>query len=191
MPAEAVLRNMYYAGRLERSENLDLPLVMSMENQTLPGGVASLWAGSGAQYSWKGICHCATKIDAANRPREIYHFQGPDGQSVCMKWNTWVGAGSIGGYAEARDINGAVNYLDTNSGFLSRWPWPVSGAFGYGADDLQTTTNGFINASLSLSNANRRVIVSNQIDFFEDFRFRPSRAASATSGTSTPPRWAR
>jgi alpha-mannosidase len=82
MPAEAVLRNMYYAGRIERREGLRFPLVVAMENQTLPGGVASLWAGSGAKYSWKGICGCATQINAATRPREIYHFAGPDGASV-------------------------------------------------------------------------------------------------------------
>ena len=42
MPAEAVLRSFYYAGRLERREGLRFPLVVPMENQTLPGGVASL-----------------------------------------------------------------------------------------------------------------------------------------------------
>ena len=104
MPAEAVLRSMYYAGRLERRENTRFPLVAAMENQTLPGGVASLWAGSGALYSWRGVCGCATRTVWGNRPREIYHFQGPDGASVCMKWNTMRnGNESIGGYAEARD----------------------------------------------------------------------------------------
>jgi alpha-mannosidase len=88
MPAEAVLRSMYYAGRLERRENLRFPLVMAMENQTMPGGLASLWAGAGARYSWRGVCGCATRTDYGNRPRDIYHYTGPDGQSVCMKWNT-------------------------------------------------------------------------------------------------------
>src|SRR5207344_2846285 len=63
MPAEAVLRSMYYAGRLERRLGLRFPLAMAMENQTLPGGLASLWAGSGAQYSWRGVCGCASKTD--------------------------------------------------------------------------------------------------------------------------------
>ena len=54
-----------------------------MENQTLPGGVASLWAGAGATYSWKGICDCATQIDAGDRPREIYRFAGPGRTVVC------------------------------------------------------------------------------------------------------------
>ena len=169
MPAEAVLRNMYYAGRLERRYQLRFPLVVAMENQTLPGGVASLWAGSGAKYSWKGICDCATRIDAAQRPREIYQFLGPDGQSVCMKWNSRRVPSLIGGYFEARDVPAAVEYLDTDPDFAARWPWPVSAAFGYGGDFLESETDAFINASLALSSPNRRVIVSNESDFFEDF----------------------
>src|SRR4051794_1420205 len=54
-PAEAVIRCMYYAGQLERKYNLRFTLAASMENNTLPLGLASLWAGSGAKYSWKGI----------------------------------------------------------------------------------------------------------------------------------------
>ena len=48
-PMEAVLRGMYYAGRLERRYNLRFPLAMAMEDQTLPLGLSSLWAGSGAR----------------------------------------------------------------------------------------------------------------------------------------------
>lgn len=170
MPAEAVLRNMYYAGRIERREMLRFPLVAAMENQTLPAGVASLWAGSGAQYSWKGVCGCASRTDWGDRPREIYHFAGPDGKSVCMKWNTQEqSATHIGGYAEARFPFAIVDYLDNDPGFEDRWPWPVSAAFGYGFDPLETFTDEFIDASLQLSNASRRVIVSNEVDFFEDF----------------------
>jgi alpha-mannosidase len=170
MPAEAVLRSMYYPGRLERRYQLRFPLVVAMENQTLVGGIASLWAGAGAKYSWRGVCGCATKTNFGNRPREIYQFAGPDGQSVCMKWNTQlVNDRGIGGYAEARAPSTIVPFLDTNSGFLARWPWSVSAAFGYGWDDMQSTTTAFVDASRSLSNANRRVIVSNEVDFFEDF----------------------
>jgi alpha-mannosidase len=170
MPAEAVLRNMYYAGRIERREALRFPLVVAMENQTLPAGVASLWAGSGARYSWKGVCGCASRTDWGDRPREIYHFVGPDGQSVCMKWNTQIQSSMhIGGYAEARFPFSIVNFMDNDATFTDRWPWPVSAAFGYGHDPLQTFTDEFIDASLQLSDAGRRVIVSNEVDFFEDF----------------------
>jgi len=47
----------------------------------------------------------------------------------------------------------------------------VSAAFGDGGDALQTTTSAMITASQSMSNASRRVIVSNQVDFFQDFLF--------------------
>jgi alpha-mannosidase len=170
MPAEAVLRSMYYAGRLERRFGLRFPLVAAMEDQTLPGGIASLWAGSGALYSWRGVCGCASRTSWGNRPREIYQFQGPDGASVCLRWNTFRNVNQYEGtYYEARNISAAVNYLDGDATFLQHWPWPVSAAFGYGGDDLQTTTTGFVDASISMSNANRRVIVSNEKDFFEDF----------------------
>ena len=170
MPAEAVIRSMYYAGRLEREHDLRFPLVAAIENQTLPAGVASLWAGSGAKYAWKGVCGCASRTPWGNRPREIYHFAGPDGQSVCMKWNTLIGPNtSIGGYAEARQPTTVVGILDSDPAFTSRWPWPVKAAFGYGHDAFDTFTSSIIDASLNLSTPNRRVIVSNESDFFEDF----------------------
>jgi alpha-mannosidase len=104
MPAEAVLRSFYTAGQIERDNGLRFSLVVPMENQTLPGGVASLWAGSGAKYAWKGICNCATPIDATDRARELYRFTGPDGQSVIIKWNSMLNddSRSIGGYARSR-----------------------------------------------------------------------------------------
>jgi alpha-mannosidase len=171
------------------------PLVAANENQTLPGGLASLWAGAGAKYSWRGVCGCATRTDWGNRPREIYHYRGPDGATVCLKWNTFRNVNQyLGTYYEARNIGAAVSYLDSDPTFRAAWPWPVAGAFGYGGDDLQSTTWGFVDAALSQSNASRQVIVSNQEDFFEDFlshHGNRSRGASATSGTCTRRRWGR
>ena len=171
MPAEAILRDMYYAGRLERRYGLSFPMVVPMENQVLQsGGLASLWAGSGVEYSWKGICDCATLINASDRPREIYRYQGPDGQGITLKWNSMLnGNQSIGGYAEARDPFGIVSFLESNAQYNARWPWTTHGAFGYGWDDLQSTTPLFVQAAQSLTNPNRRVVVSNEVDFFEDF----------------------
>lgn len=170
MPAEAVLRSFYYAGRLERREDLRFSVVVPMENQTLPGGVASLWAGAGARYSWKGICACASRIDATNRPRDVYWFTGPDGKRVLMKWNSIFGDNqSIGGYAEARNPSAALDLMTSNPAYLARWPHDVHGAFGYGWDDLQSTTDIFLRTARDSSNASRRVIVSNETDFFADF----------------------
>ena len=178
-PAEAVLRSMYYAGRLERRFALRFPLAVAMENQTLPGGLVSLWAGSGAKYSWRGVCGCASRTAYTPRPREIYRWTGPDGQSVTMKWNTMTnGTTGIGGYLEASSLGSMVTYLESNT-FASVWPYTdVSAAFGYGGDALDTRTTGFLTASAQKSTPNRRVIVSNETDFFEDFL--------ATYGASLP-----
>jgi len=174
MPAEAVIRSFLYAGQLERRFGVRFPLVVPMENQTLPGGVGSLWAGSGAKYAWKGICDCATEIDATDRAREIYRFQGPDGQSVILKWNSQLGFGSesIGGYAEARQPGSAVDLMSSNPEFLDRWPYSVAAAFGYGWDDLAGTTDAMIQTAEDATNEGRQVIVSNEVDFFDDFAAR-------------------
>src|SRR6185436_4128762 len=57
MPAEAVIRSMYYPGRLERKYGVRFPVAHDMENQTTPYGLGALWAGAGVKYSWKGVCN--------------------------------------------------------------------------------------------------------------------------------------
>jgi alpha-mannosidase len=171
MPTEAVLRDMYYAGRLERRYGLDLELAVMMENHVLPLGIASLWEGAGVKYSWKGVCGCASEVPEGPRSREIYRMVGKDGRGVVMKWNSLRGNNeSLGGYAEARDPAGAVAYMSTDETFRQAWPSDeVFGAFGYGWDDLSSTTDAFVDAAQSLSDEDRRVIVSNEVDFFEDY----------------------
>jgi hypothetical protein len=150
-PVEAVLRGMYYAGRLERRFGLRFPLATATENQTLPLGLASLFAGAGAHYSWRGVCGCANKIPnavLAKRPREIYWYAGHDGQRLLMKWYslalgdvpTESGAGTpkatptatvprrdVGTYIEARNPRMSIEYLENDQGFRSRHVDPVSG----------------------------------------------------------------
>lgn len=169
-PAEAVLRGMYYAGKLERAHNFRFSMAIAMENQTLSLGLISLWAGAGAKYSWKGICQCDTLVGAFNRPREIYWAQGLDGRSILMKWNSMMnGNMSIGGYAEARNPSAIVDFVDGDLNFRARYPYDVIGAFGHGWDDLKTLTDEFVIAAQNQSNGSRRVIVSNEHDFFVDF----------------------
>jgi alpha-mannosidase len=171
IPAEAVLRGMYYSGRLERRFGTRFEIAVSMENQTLPYGLPSLWAGAGARYSWKGICNCATVIpDSWDREHEVYWAQGPDGARVLMKWNSQlVDNESMGGYAEARDPVKIVDYVSGDPQFLARYPYPVAGAFGYGWDDLQSFPSSFPTAARIKTDSTRRVIVSNELDFFHDF----------------------
>lgn len=171
-PAEAVLRGMYYPGRIERQYGVRFPIAIAMEDQVLPFGLPSLWAGSGAKFSWKGVCACATHVSQLNnRDREIYYAGGRDGSRILIKWNSLFlnENESIGGYAEGRDLFTVVNFVDSDPLFNSRYPFPVIGVFGQGHDDLETIDTAFVTASQQMSNANRQVIVSNQLDFFQDF----------------------
>ncbi|GAB4451533.1 MAG: hypothetical protein OHK0041_14350 [Anaerolineales bacterium] len=170
-PAEAILRGMYYPGKLERRYNLRFPIAYSMENQTLPFGLGALWAGAGATFSWKGICDCATKVpDAWDREHDIYWWVGADGSRLLMKWNSMLtGNQGMGGYAEARRPQDVVLYVDSDEAFKARYPYQVIGAFGHGWDDLQTQTDEFVTAAKTLSNQNFKVIVSNELDFAQDF----------------------
>lgn len=168
--AEMVIRGMMYAGSLQREFNLDFPMAVSMENQGLPYGIASLWAGAGARYSWKGVCGCATSYPGFdNRPREIYYMTGPDNSKILMKWYSMDGANtSLGGYAEARDPLDALNKATAKCN-TTAYPFAVAGAFGKGWDDVQTLTNEFVTVAKNNSTSSRKVFVSNMIDFFQDF----------------------
>ncbi len=88
-PTEAVIRGMYYAGQLERKFKLRFVLAGSMENNTLPLGLASLWSGAGAKYSWKGIGGYGSQMSYAMRAKRrysMYRYNGLDGSGVLMKW---------------------------------------------------------------------------------------------------------
>jgi len=170
-PAEAVLRSMYYPGRVGRRSGLAFPLAYTMENSTQPLGLWSLFAGSGARWSWKGICGCnGFNPNAWDRDHEIYWGTGLDGQQILVKWHSMPGTNTaIGGYAEARDPFTIVDYVTNDAGFQARYPFPVIGCFGKGWDDLQTMTGEFPIVAQQQTNANRRVRVSNEQDFFTDF----------------------
>jgi alpha-mannosidase len=172
-PTEAVLRGMYYAGSLERRFGLRIPLAIAMEDQTLPYGLGGLWAGSGAKYSWKGICGCLTQLNPARRrPHEIYWWKADDGSRILMKWNSMRGdAGNrgLGGYAEARTPAKEIEYVDHDADFRKRYPYPVIGIFGKGWDDLKTLSNEFVTVAQAETTPQRQIIVSNINDFFVDF----------------------
>ena len=157
-----------------------LDLALAQENQTLPYGLGALWAGAGARYSWKGICGCASQTpDAWDRTNDIYWWAGPDGSRLLMKWNSMLrGNYDLGGYAEARNIPGVIDYADTSAAFQARYPYSTIGIFGYGGDDLTAMTDKFVTVAKQASNASRRVIVSNESDFFKDFE--------ASSGDAIP-----
>ncbi len=181
-PTEAVIRGMYAAGQLERRFAVRFPLAVSMENQTLPLGLSALWAGAGAKYSWKGTCACATQTPRKNwhiRRHPLYRYAGLDGSSVLMKWyNMTLNNYSLGGYAETRMGENVSNVLqnltktvDTLANLCQSktYPYDVAAAFGYGWDDLQTFVSPeFVAVAQKGTHENRKVRVSNEIDFFED-----------------------
>lgn len=170
-PTEAVLRGMYYSGKIERQYDLRFRLAYLIENQTLPYGVVSLFSGAGAKYSWKGICGCDSRVnDAWDRENEIYWWTGPDGARLLLKWNSMlVGNQGPGGYAEARDPSSVVDYVDGDGEFIARYPYQIIGAFGKGWDDLKTLTDEFVTVAKAKTTSTRKVIVSNEEDFFIDF----------------------
>ena len=170
-PAESVLRAMYYPGLIERRYNVRFPMAMAMENQTLSYGLPSLWAGAGAKYSWKGVCNCATRVTQLNdRDREIYYAGGRDDSRVLMKWQSQLTTNKMfGGYCEATDALASIHFAETSQIFQSKYPFPLIGAFGRGGDDLTYTDDEFVTIAQQQSNPGRRIIVSNQEDFFRDF----------------------
>jgi alpha-mannosidase len=170
VPAEAAIRGMYYAGELQRKYNIPFEMAMSMENQVLPLGLPSLWAGCGAKYAWHGICGCSTKVPdlASNRDKEIYWYRGLDNEGVLMKWYTKTSDHILGNYSEARNPTGAINDLTVKVN-TSDYNYNIAGAFGVGGDELETTTDNLATLAQSESDTSRRVIVSNELDFFRDF----------------------
>ena len=178
-PAEAVLRGSYYSGQVERRHNLRFRLAYTMENQTQPLGLWSLWRGSGAKYSWKGVCGCDSRVpDLGNRRREIYWAEGLDGQRMLVKWNSLLwGNRSIGGYAEARSPQAVVDQVTLESesnGFRERYPYDVIGCFGHGWDNLKTMETQFVQVAQTVNEegGDRKIIVSNEEDFFAEFEQR-------------------
>ena len=87
-----------------------------------------------------------------------------------MKWHSqYTNSQGYGGYAEAYDPLSSILFAETNSNFQTRYPYPVIGAFGRGWDGLQYTSDEFVNVAQQNTNGGRRIIVSNQLDFFQDF----------------------
>jgi alpha-mannosidase len=187
-PAEAVLRGMYYPGQLERRYGLRFRLAYAVENQTLPYGLGALWAGAGARYSWKGICQCASLVDAADREHDIYWWTSFDGSRLLIKWNSLlVDNEHMGGYAEARHTGEIIDYVSSDAGFIQRYAHQVIGAFGAGWDDLKTLLGRpghlptFTSVAKSKTNTERRVAVSNEEDFFTEFLSQTNNGAALPS----------
>lgn len=173
VPAEAIIRGMYYAGDLERRYNIDLDMANAMENQTLPLGLASLWRGAGAKYCWQGVCQCETQVPSlGTRQNQIYWYKGLDTNKILLKWYDADGAGNDypGGYAETRHEQIAINDLAAKCN-TTGYPYNIAAGFGVGWDDMQTLTDDLVAAAIANSPtpSSQQVYVSNEVDFFKDF----------------------
>ena len=168
VPAEAVIRGMYYPGRIERKYNIHFNLVSSMENQTLPYGLSSLWTGAGAKYSWKGICNCASKLSSpGNREYEMYWDVGPDSSKILFKWYSIFSNSNLGTYYEANNPEGVIDFMYNDSSFHKKNKYNIVGAFGNGGDALKTLTDKFVKVAKTKTDSSKLIIVSNEVDFFK------------------------
>ncbi len=182
-PTEAVIRGMYYAGQMERKHKLRFQMAGAMENNTLPLGLSSLWAGSGARFSWYGIGGYGSQMTyeyRANRRNQLYNYRGLDSTGVIMKWYIYDEKKTtpLGSYAENRttlkpiepgkQISQVVNKLDSMIN-TPKYPFHAAASFGYGHDDLDTyVSHPYIDIARKLSNPSRKIRVSVYEDFFKD-----------------------
>lgn len=198
-PLEATLRDMYYAGSLERRFGLNLDLAFSMEDHTMPLGLSSLFAGSGAKYSWRGVCVCGTKVTGfESRPHQMYWYKGLDDQKILMKWYSadidWVnkikGCDSfLGTYQEARTARKGIIDCKKLMENTDKYPYDIAAAFGKGGDDLMTKTDEFTRAAKDYTDSVYQIIVSNEIDFFEDFEKKYGSSLPSETITYGSPEW--
>jgi len=187
MPTEVAIRGMYYAGQIERKYNLSFQMAGTMENNTLPLGMSSIWAGSGAKYSWYGIGGYGSQMSyeyRADRRNQLYRYTGLDGSGVIMKWYIYdeKKTAPLGGYAETRtaipskdavkEIGSLIPLLDAMCDTISpnsKYPFNAVAAFGYGHDDLETYLSPeFIQVAKNGTTPTRKVRVSVLEDFFKD-----------------------
>ncbi len=168
--AETILRSFYYAGTLERKYGIDIEIATCIENAVIPLGLASLWAGSGAKYSWKGVCNCATKINVkGDRDHEIYWYTGLDGSRILMKWYSMYGPNAeLGGYSEMLEPSVAVRQMDELCG-TDRYPYRIAGAFSKGWDNARNFSIDVHALAKHRTLPGTQVILSNEMDFFHDF----------------------
>ncbi len=197
MPTEAAIRGMYYAGQIERKYDLRFRMAGTMENNTIPLGMSSIWAGSGAKYSWNGIGGYGSQMTyeyRTSRRCQLYNYTGLDGSSVLMKWYIYDErkTSPLGSYAETRttmkskdavtEIGSMIPRLDAMCDTVSpdsKYPFNAVAAIGYGHDDLATYLSPeFIQVAQNLTTPTRKVRVSIAEDFFEDIEANYSKLPS-------------
>jgi alpha-mannosidase len=171
LPTEAAIRAGYYPGRIARRHGLEFLLAENIENHTSPWGLASIWAGSAVEYTWKGVCGCVQSAPS-RFDDELFIWQGPDNKTLLFKWYNLVGNNrDWGGYSEARDNLSSPGQIDAEIARTeTRMPGiPFTGLFGAGWDDVSWQSNAVIDAvaAYNASGTGDTAVVSNGIDFFQ------------------------
>jgi alpha-mannosidase len=184
LPTEAMIRAGYYPGRMERQHGIQFLLAQDIENHTNPWGLASIWAGSGVQYTWKGVCAC-TPQSPDRVDDELFFWQGPDDKKLLFKWYEIMGNyRDWGGYSEARDNLSSPSQLDTEIARTQRRMPGISstGLFGAGWDDVIWQSTAVVDAVKAYNDtaSSDLAIVSNGVDFFQALE-----ASGETSGLNT------
>jgi alpha-mannosidase len=171
LPTETAIRAGYYPARIGRAHDVDFPFAEAIENHTSPWGLASIWAGSAVDYTWKGVCGCAQS--APDRiDDELFIWQGPDDKTLLFKWYNLLGSNrDWGGYSEARDNLSSPAQIDSAiSRTESRMPGvAATGLFGAGWDNVSWQSTAVVDAVVAYndSGSSNTAIVSNGVDFFQ------------------------
>lgn len=172
MSTEAAIRAGFWPGRMQRLYGLTFERAQAMENATMSWGMASIWRGSGAEFSWHGICGCITDAPFADRTTPLFRWRGPDGSDMLVKWYPFSGrTTSLGGYAEARN-NLTLNALGQIISRTDLAPTgvPLIGVFGLGWDDVISLSHTPYDVAQQWAAQtpprSDRVLVSNGDDFF-------------------------
>src|SRR5262249_1681141 len=185
LPTEGAIRAGFYPGRLQRQYGINFFAGREEENMTIPWGINSIWYGSGAKYSWKGICNCLNTTAYGRTGPEIFRWVGPDNNELLFKWYYPDSTNmSWGGYAEARVIANKTSSPNSTppagsaqyeihqrsiSHFDANLPGLPIGAFGEGWDDVswQSTSTETIVHDWNTGHPSDPAYLSNGLDYFQ------------------------
>ncbi|MCJ7736761.1 MAG: hypothetical protein MUQ10_05525, partial [Anaerolineae bacterium] len=97
---EELIRSMYFARDLEEKHNIPIRTAYLQEVPSLPWGLATILAGAGIRYIVKGAYDLRNPHLSEFPNQPLMRWEGPDGNSVLMRWDAYDSSRTWGGYAE-------------------------------------------------------------------------------------------